>query len=82
MGVDEVSLGDTIGAGSPREVHALSAATKSVLPMEKTAWHFHDTRGTAAANVYAALEEGYSIFDASAGVAVVSADSHATPPPA
>ena len=64
-GVDEISLGDTIGVASPREVRELSGALD--LPNGQVAWHFHDTRGTAVANVAAALELGYSTFDASAG---------------
>lgn len=65
IGVDEVSLGDTIGVAGPQEVRRLS----SKLPegKEKYAWHFHDTHGTAIANVAAALELGYAAFDASAG---------------
>jgi hydroxymethylglutaryl-CoA lyase len=64
LGVDEVSLGDTIGSGAPPEVRALALA----LPGAKStyAWHFHDTRGTAVANVAAALELGYAAFDSSA----------------
>lgn len=64
LGVDEVSLGDTIGAGAPPEVRALA----SVLPGQLSlyAWHFHDTRGTAVANVAAALDLGYLAFDSSA----------------
>lgn len=65
IGADEVSLGDTIGAAGPSEVRALSAALD--LPDAKVAWHFHDTRGTAIANVAAAVELGYKAFDASAG---------------
>lgn len=64
IGVDEISLGDTIGVGVPREVdavhHALSLGTEGI------AWHFHDTRGTAIANVARALELGYRVFDSSA----------------
>ncbi len=67
IGVDEISLGDTIGVASPREVHVLGKAVRAVFPLEKTAFHFHDTRGTAVANVYAALEDGFTIFDSSAG---------------
>ena len=67
IGVDEVSLGDTIGAGSPAEVRELGRALRDVCPPEKTAFHFHDTRGTAVANVYAALSDGFYIFDSSAG---------------
>jgi hydroxymethylglutaryl-CoA lyase len=63
MGVDEVSLGDTIGVAVPAEVRTLAAD----LPRERVAWHFHDTRGTAIANVAAALDLGFAAFDSSAG---------------
>lgn len=65
IGVDEVSLGDTIGVGVPREVKRV-AVELSGLPKDKVVWHFHDTRGTAIANVAAALDLGYSSFDSSA----------------
>jgi len=65
MGVDEVSLGDTIGVGVPKDVVDLHHALRPEL--ERTAWHFHDTRGTAIANVAAALDLGYEVFDSSAG---------------
>lgn len=64
LGVDEVSLGDTIGVAAPAEVRQL--ATHLDIPKSNVAWHFHDTRGTAVANVEAALEAGYTAFDASA----------------
>lgn len=63
-GADEVSLGDTIGVASPSEVRAL--ASELGIPKGQVAWHFHDTRGTAVANVAASLELGYTTFDASA----------------
>jgi hydroxymethylglutaryl-CoA lyase len=66
MGVDEVSLGDTIGVGSPKDVAAVHQAVRG-FDQGKIAWHFHDTRGTAIANTAKALELGYTIFDASAG---------------
>ncbi len=67
LGVDEVSIGDTIGAASPKEVHALNEQLFDVIPQSKTAYHFHDTRGTAIANVAAALDWGVEAFDSSAG---------------
>lgn len=67
MGVDEVSLGDTTGVGSPREVKEVLAAVLQVLPADKVTMHFHDTRGTAVANVAASLEAGIRSFDAAAG---------------
>jgi hydroxymethylglutaryl-CoA lyase len=66
IGVDEISLGDTIGSASPQEVKTLGGVVKNAFEMSAIAFHFHDTRGTAIANVYAALEGGFEIFDASA----------------
>ena len=66
LGVDEVSLGDTIGVAAPPEVRKL-AGRLAHIPKHRIAWHFHDTRGTAIANVAAALDLGYEAFDASAG---------------
>lgn len=65
LGVDELSLGDTIGVGTPRQVHALIEAVASRVPMGRLAVHFHDTYGQALANVCAALELGIAIVDAS-----------------
>ncbi len=68
MGLDEISLGDTIGVAAPSEVRALTAALASEgIAPETYAYHFHDTRGTAIANVACALELGIRTFDASAG---------------
>jgi hydroxymethylglutaryl-CoA lyase len=69
IGCDEVSLGDTIGVASPREVTRLAQALERDYRggKETIAWHFHDTNGTAVANVSRALELGYEAFDASAG---------------
>jgi hydroxymethylglutaryl-CoA lyase len=67
MGVDELSIGDTIGVAVPREVRALTTALEEVAPLGKIAYHFHDTRGTAIANVHQALEQGITAFDSSAG---------------
>lgn len=66
LGVDEVSIGDTIGVATPSEVRALH---KEISGIEKSriAWHFHDTRGTAIANVAECLSLGYRAFDSSAG---------------
>lgn len=66
MGVDEVSIGDTIGVAAPREVRILSSALLDAGPAGKYAFHFHDTRGTAIANVAEALNQGFTAFDASA----------------
>jgi len=68
LGVDEVCLGDTIGVGVPSQVHELTGRTVAAgLPLDRLAYHFHDTRGTALANVVAGLEEGVTCFDASTG---------------
>lgn len=68
MGCDEISIGDTIGVGVPTQVDELVPSLLAEdIPIEKIAFHFHDTRGTALANVYAALEHGISIFDSSSG---------------
>jgi hydroxymethylglutaryl-CoA lyase len=67
IGVDELSIGDTIGVAVPAEVRKLSQALSAVVPLQKLAYHFHDTRGTAIANVAEALDNGITIFDSSAG---------------
>jgi hydroxymethylglutaryl-CoA lyase len=67
MGCDELSIGDTIGVGVPSQVAALVPLLAERIPLESIAMHFHDTRGTALANVYAALQLGVSKFDASSG---------------
>ncbi len=67
LGVDELSLGDTIGVASPKEVKRLTEILLEEIPVEKIAYHFHDTRGTAVANVAAAMELGIEVFDSSAG---------------
>jgi isopropylmalate/homocitrate/citramalate synthase len=67
LGVDEVSIGDTIGVAVPAEVDALNEILFGKIPVEKVAYHFHDTRGTAIANVAAALKAGITSFDSSAG---------------
>lgn len=67
MGADEVSIGDTIGHATPDTVALLAEALAGVLPPAKTAYHFHDTRGLALANVLMALQYGIAVFDSSAG---------------
>lgn len=67
MGCYEVSLGDTIGAGTPEKTKALIEAVARRVPIKKLAGHFHDTYGMAIANIYAALQEGVNVFDASVG---------------
>jgi hydroxymethylglutaryl-CoA lyase len=68
LGADEICLGDTIGVGVPAQVHELTTdVTNAGLPFDRLAYHFHDTRGTALANVLAGMEDGVSCFDSSTG---------------
>ena len=68
LGVDEVCFGDTIGVGVPSQVAALTGlAAGAGIPLERIAYHFHDTRGTALANVQAGLDAGVRCFDSSTG---------------
>ena len=68
LGVDEVCFGDTIGVGVPAEVATLTGlAVAAGIPLERIAFHFHDTRGTALANVAAGLDAGVRCFDSSTG---------------
>lgn len=66
-GVYEVSIGDTIGVATPKQVDSLLKKVKRVAPLNKVAMHFHDTRGTSLANVYASYKLGVRTFDASVG---------------
>ncbi|MBI3525447.1 MAG: hydroxymethylglutaryl-CoA lyase [Betaproteobacteria bacterium] len=65
MGCYEISLGDTIGAGTPKSVRSMIEAVSRVVPMTQLAGHYHDTYGMAIANIYASLELGMAIFDSS-----------------
>jgi hydroxymethylglutaryl-CoA lyase len=65
MGCYEVSLGDTIGVGTPAKTKAVIEACVARVPVEKLAGHYHDTYGQALANTYASLELGVRTFDAS-----------------
>src|SRR5713101_6010619 len=69
MGIHELSLGDTIGVATPNQVVDVLGLLldKGAIPVERLAVHFHDTRGTALANVLMALQLGISIVDSSAG---------------
>jgi len=67
IGVDELSVADTIGIGTPNQVFDVVDALRDVVPLERLNLHFHDTRGTALANIFAGLQCGVSRFDASAG---------------
>jgi hydroxymethylglutaryl-CoA lyase len=65
IGADEISLGDTIGVGTPRQTKALINTIQTDIPLPNVAMHFHDTYGQAIANIYAALECGITRFDSS-----------------
>ncbi len=67
MGCYEISLGDTIGVGTPLKAKAMIREVAKVVPVEKLAAHFHDTYGQALANIYAVLEEGVAVVDSSVG---------------
>lgn len=65
MGCYEISLGDTIGVGTPNKVTAMLDAVCEVVPVQKLAGHFHDTYGMAIANIHTALQAGVRTFDSS-----------------
>jgi isopropylmalate/homocitrate/citramalate synthase len=65
MGCYEVSLGDTIGVGTPGKTQSMIEACAKRVPLERLAGHYHDTYGQALANIYASLELGVAVFDAS-----------------
>ncbi len=68
LGADEICFGDTIGVGVPNQVGELAGlAIEAGIPAERIAFHFHDTRGTALANVVAGLAAGIRCFDSSTG---------------
>jgi hydroxymethylglutaryl-CoA lyase len=64
MGCYEISLGDTIGVGTPRKAQAMLRAVASEIPVQALALHFHDTYGQALANIAACLDEGVHVIDA------------------
>ena len=65
MGCYEISLGDTVGVGTPQRTKDLFEHVSKVVPVENLGGHFHDTYGQAIANIFASLEVGVSIFDSS-----------------
>jgi len=65
MGCYEISLGDTIGVGNPATIRRMIEACARLVPIARLAGHYHDTYGMAIANIYASLEMGMAIFDAS-----------------
>jgi hydroxymethylglutaryl-CoA lyase len=67
LGCYEISLGDTIGVGTPLKAKALLRAVAGTVPIAHLAMHFHDTYGQALANLYAGMEEGVLVIDSAAG---------------
>jgi len=67
LGCYEISLGDTIGVGTPLKAKALLRAVAGTVPINSLAMHFHDTYGQALANLYAGMEEGVRVIDSAAG---------------
>lgn len=67
MGCYEISLGDTIGAGTPDTIGRMLDAVLEQVPAQKLAGHYHDTKGLALANIEVSLEKGLRVFDAAAG---------------
>ena len=67
LGVFEVAISDTIGVAHPGQVPLVLDAVTAAVPLQQVALHFHDTRGTALANVLAALDYGVTTFDTAAG---------------
>ncbi len=67
MGCHEISLGDTVGLGTPEKAKAMIEAVARRVPIKKLAGHYHDTWGMAIANIYASLQMGVNVFDASVG---------------
>jgi hydroxymethylglutaryl-CoA lyase len=67
MGSDEISLGDTIGTGTPARAHDLIKVIEQIAPVDQLAVHFHDTYGQALANILACMDAGIRIIDTSVG---------------
>jgi hydroxymethylglutaryl-CoA lyase len=67
LGCYEISLGDTIGVGTPRKARQMLRAVAGSVPIANLAMHFHDTYGQALANLYAGMEEGVRVIDSAAG---------------
>ncbi len=65
MGAREISLGDTVGVGTPGKARAMVEAVAREVPVERLAAHFHDTYGQALANILAVMEEGIAVIDSS-----------------
>ncbi|MDD9724229.1 hydroxymethylglutaryl-CoA lyase [Roseovarius sp. SK2] len=67
MGCYEISLGDTVGQGTPESIGAMLRAVTQVVPAEKLAGHYHDTAGRALDNIEMSLQHGVRVFDAAVG---------------
>jgi hydroxymethylglutaryl-CoA lyase len=67
LGCYEISLGDTIGVGTPRKAREMLRVVAGDVPVANLAMHFHDTYGQALANLYAGMEEGVRVIDSAAG---------------
>ncbi|WP_305038430.1 hydroxymethylglutaryl-CoA lyase [Halobacillus sp. Nhm2S1] len=67
MGIDELSLGDTIGVANPRQIDQALSEWKQWLPFDKLAMHFHNTRGMALSNVLVSMQHNITTFDAALG---------------
>lgn len=67
MGCYEISLGDTIGVGTPARATAMLDSVLTVVPVDRVALHFHDTYGQALVNIYACLDRGVSVIDSAVG---------------
>ena len=67
MGCYEISLGDTIGAGTPDKIAKMLLAVRNVVPVGRLAGHYHDTHGRALGNIDASLSMGVRVFDAAVG---------------
>ena len=75
LGVDEISIGDTIGAATPKDIETTVGYLLQQFPAERLAMHFHDTYGMAVANVYESLQMGIAVFDSSAAARSKRANS-------
>ena len=80
LGCYEISLGDTIGVGTPLKARQLLRAVAGTVPMQNLAMHFHDTYGQALANLHAGMEEGCRVIDSAAGAASAAAPMRPAPP--
>ncbi|MEP0454458.1 MAG: hydroxymethylglutaryl-CoA lyase, partial [Roseibium sp.] len=67
LGCYEISLGDTIGSGTPETISRMLDAVMTVVPADKLAGHYHDTKARAVDNIEASLEKGVRVFDAAIG---------------